>query len=278
MPTIQRYVLENPVPYALNGVDYWHFTFPGISASEMGNVLSAKVVCEKDGVTYESQTDVYSVKEYAYARLEKTSSASYRKVLVDMLNYGAAAQAHFKKNADNPVNTDLTDEQKAFGSSLEDFSVKKVENVISLNGATASFDAKNLVFGTNVELVYHMDFSNFKKDMPEGTTEAEKMANVKVVFKYNNGKGDKTVTVPYSQFTKNNGKYVASCSVLTPAEMGCTVNATIYDGNVPVSDTLQYSIESYVYNRLSGTGTSSETFKELLKRMVLYGKAVNEHF
>ena len=41
-PTIKQYVLENPTSYEIKNVDYWHFTFPGIAASEMGNSLSAR--------------------------------------------------------------------------------------------------------------------------------------------------------------------------------------------------------------------------------------------
>jgi len=275
--SVMQYVLENPASYSTGGVDYWHFTFPGIAASEMGNKLRARVICEKGGTTYASQTDEYSVREYAYSRLEKSTSDSYKKALVDMLNYGAAAQTHFEKNAASLVNASLTSAQKAYGTSMTGFSVTSCEKLIPLTGGeTASFEKKNLLYDTNVVLAYRMDFSNFKKDAPAGTTEAEKMANVKVTFKYNNGKGDKTVTVPYSQFTVSDGKYVASCDSLTPSEMSCVVNATIYDGDVPVSGTLQYSIESYVKNRLEESG--SDTYKDLMKKMVAYGRSVKAHF
>ena len=275
--TTWQYVLNNPESYQMNGVEYWHFTFPGIAASEMGNKLVATAYFEKNGKKYVSQADEYSVKAYAYARLSKSSSASYKKALVDMLNYGAAAQTHFGKNEANPVNAGLTDAQKAYGTPLEDFSVTSCEKLIPLaNGQTASFEKKNLLYATNVVLAYRMDFSNFKKDAAAGITEAEKMANVKVVFKYNNGKGEKTLTVPFSKFTTSDGKYVANCDCLTPAEMGCVVNATIYDGAMPISGTLQYSIETYVSNRLAESG--SNTYKDLMKKMILYGRSVKAHF
>lgn len=264
-PTTKQYVLENPASYVANSVDCWHFTFPGIAASEMGNVLKAKVVCVKNGTTLESQVDTYSVKEYAYNRLDKTSNATYRTVLVDMLNYGAEAQTHFKKNAGHLVNANLTATQQAYGTSLNGFSVSNCENLIGLNGATASFEKKNLLFDTNVVLAYRMEFAS-----------TQNMANVKVVFQYNNGTMNKSLTVPSSKFTKSDGKYVAYCDCLLPKEMGCTVNATIYDGSKAISGTLQYSIESYVANRL--TESSSDTYKTLLKRMVLYGRAVKTHF
>ena len=265
-PHVKQFTLQDPESYKIGSVEYWHFTFPGIAASEMGNRLMAKVTCEKGGETYESEVDTYSVKDYAYARLDKSTSASYKKALVDMLNYGAAAQTHFKKNAANPVNANLTAEQKKLGTPLDNFSATSCEKLIPLDGATATFDKKNVVFDSNVLLAYRMTFAS-----------GQNMENVKVTFRYDNGKGEKTKTIPAHAFSADgNNAYVAYFDGLTPAETGCAVSATIYDGSTKISGTLQYSIESYVSNRMEESG--STTYKDLLMKMVLYGRSVKAHF
>ena len=266
IPYVERYVLENPETLFIGDVEYWHFTFPGIASSEMGNRLYARVTFEKGGSTYLSQEDAYSVKDYAYDRLDNSTSDSYKKILVDMLNYGAASQIHFNRDVVNLVNANLTNAQKKYGTSLSGFKVTSCENLIPLaSGGSASFEKKNLQYENRVILLFRMDFAS-----------SQKMDDVKVVFQYNNGKKETTLTVPYAQFTKSEGKYVASCDCLTPADMGCMVNATIYDGNKQISGTLQYSIESYVKTRLEES--NSTTYKDLMKKMILYGRAVKAHF
>ena len=267
-PTIKQYVLTNPTSYQISNDDYWHFTFPGVSASEMANVLSAKLICTKDGETYVSQADVYSVGAYAYNRLDKSADDDFKKLLVDMLNYGAATQTHFGKNTANLVNKKLTKAQKKLATNLDGLVITNVDHLNDLTGATASFNGKNVMLDTNVVLAYRMTFQS-----------GQKMDNVKVVFKYNGGKGEKTVAVPASKFEKSGSAYVAYFDRLTPREMGCTVNATIYDGSKAISGTLQYSIETYVSNRLDPTeGSTSTTYKDLLKKMVAYGQTVKNHF
>ena len=57
-----------------------------------------------------------SVKKYAYKMLDLFSSdenyASFRTIIVDLLNYGAASQVYAGYQTDNLVNSELTDVQK----------------------------------------------------------------------------------------------------------------------------------------------------------------------
>lgn len=265
-PTWKQVELSNPTDYKIGNEDYWHFVFTGIAASEMGNVIKAKVVCEKDGTTYESRVDEYSVKAYAYDRLANSKSATYKTLLVDMLNYGAAAQTHFGKNVNNLVNADLTTEQRNLGTPLSQFGVTSCENLIGEGTYPAAFEMKNLLYDTNVVLMFRMDFpADYKMD------------NVKVKFSYVNGKNVmKTRTVPFANFGKSGGKYMVGCEGITPAEMDCVIDATIYDGDKAISQTLQYSIESYVASRIEES--TSTTYKNLMRLMILYGQAAKKHF
>ena len=182
-----------------------------------------------------------------------------------MLNYGAAAQIHFKKNAANLVNADLTAAQQALGTQ-GDPDLTNNESETELTGATAFINGKNLVFDSSVYLRYRMEF-------PEG----QNMSKVKIRFTYVNAKGEtKTQTVKASKFGTSGSYYTADCTIINPSEMRCVVSATIYNGTKPISSTLNYSIETYVYNRLKES--SSETYKNLLTQMIKYGISAENHF
>ncbi len=264
-PTIETRTITSWSDYTLSGEEYCHFVFPGIFAAEMGNRITARVSAVKDGETVYSQADEYSVKEYAYNRLEKTTSATYRTLLVDMLNYGSAAQTHFGKNAANLVNADLTATQASWGTQGE-LVTNNNESTVPLEGATAEINGKNLMFGSSVYLLYRMAFA-----------EGQDMSKVKIVFTYTNLKGEVLQqTVKASKFGTSGNYYTADCTNIIPSAMRCIVSATIYDGNTPISDTLNYSIETYVHNRLSASG--SATYKALITQMLRYGISAENHF
>jgi hypothetical protein len=97
----------------MSGVRNYRFLFNGIAAKEMGNEIKAYVLADKDGHTYTSEPDIYSIKTYAYACLNSDSPSiteSFKKLIVYMLNYGSFAQQYFNYNINNLVNADLTDE------------------------------------------------------------------------------------------------------------------------------------------------------------------------
>lgn len=81
----------------------------------MGSLVTATVHGTKDGKEYTGKSLEYSVKQYAYNKLKAdTTDDKFKTMLVDMLNYGAAAQEYWGYNPKNLVNAELTDEQKAY--------------------------------------------------------------------------------------------------------------------------------------------------------------------
>ena len=102
--------------------------------------------------------DTYSLKSYAMERLEHSTNSEFKKLLVDLLNYGAAAQTYFGYKTDALVNADLTDEQRALASktySLPD----AAENEAGANSAfPAAITGKNILFGNRITLLVATDF------------------------------------------------------------------------------------------------------------------------
>ena len=129
----QKYEKNSATSYSwknINITDYtydsktkqYRFVFDGISAAEMGNRVRARLCAKIDTQVYASEYTEYNIKKYAedvlFAKANSNSDADKKlcTLMVDMLNYGAAAQAYFGQNTGNPANKDLTSEQKALAS------------------------------------------------------------------------------------------------------------------------------------------------------------------
>ena len=264
-PTLVKKTLTSYKEQTIGSVVYYMFTFDGITSTDMGSILSAVLRADKNGVTYSTKPDKYSIKDYAMDRLQNSSSATFKKMLVDMLNYGAAAQIHFNKNAAHLANSDLTAAQKAMGTQTLP-TLKNAEKSTAVSGATATFDKKNVSFENKTVLMYRLKFAA-----------NQNMSNVKLTITYKTSSGTSvTKTIPASQFTKSGSYYIASIDTIAITDVRSVITAKIYDGSKQISNTFQYSIESYVYNRLQNS--DSETFKNLVTEMMKFGISAETHF
>jgi len=264
-PTFVKKTLTSYKEQTIGGVVYYMFTFDGITSTDMGSTLTASLLADKNGVTYSTKPDKYSIKDYAMDRIQNSSSATFKKMLVDMLNYGAAAQVHFDKNAAHLANSDLTAAQKKMGTQTLP-TLKNAEKTTAVSGATATFDKKNVSFENKTVLMYRLKFAT-----------GQNMANVKLKLTYKTSSGTSvTKTIPASQFTKSGSYYIVSIDSIAITDVRSVITAKIYDGSKQISNTFQYSIESYVYNRLNNS--DSETFKNLVTEMMKFGISAEEHF
>ena len=265
--TWKEYTVSDYTNITNGGVAYKRFVFNNVAAKEMGDELRAIVYADKDGVTYESNVDAYSVKTYAYNRLEKSKDDVFKTLLVDMLNYGAAAQVYFGYNTSHPANAELTDVQRALGTA-EVPELVSIDNTIKQEGATAHFKGRSIVMGSNVELKYYMTF-----DAGEPTE------NTKLVITYTTISGtNSSTTIPASQFIYDTDKasYTGKVTTIAAKDMSCLITAKIYDGDVMIGDISEYSVESYVYNRL--LKSTDENFKALIRELIKYGKSAEAYF
>ncbi|MBO7151990.1 MAG: leucine-rich repeat protein, partial [Clostridia bacterium] len=73
------------------GKNMYRFVYGNLNAKEYGIEVTATLIA--DGRV--KDVDTFSVREYAYGQLSKTTNAKFRTLLVDLLNYGAASQVYF---------------------------------------------------------------------------------------------------------------------------------------------------------------------------------------
>ncbi len=92
---------------------YYAIVYDGLAAKEMADTFYVTIY-NADGVAVSNakEDSVVAYVERAYA----SQTATGKTMMVDMLNYGAAAQTQFSYGTDNLANSNLTDEQKAVGT------------------------------------------------------------------------------------------------------------------------------------------------------------------
>ena len=250
--------------------DEYVFTYKNIAAREMGSKIYATVYAEKNGKAYISQIDEYSVSTYAMNKLNKSSTkAALKTLLVDMLNYGAAAQTYFNYNTGHLVNSSLTAAQKKLGTSASSLNITSDASETKISSPKAQFSGKNLLLGNNVAIVYYMTFdSSVNKN------------NVTLKLTYTTVKGETiTKTVPFKDFI--NGDYANEYRfdfTEVQAKDSCQpVTAVLYEGSKQISNKITYSVQTYAYNKLKKSTTSTE-LKSIINALMVYCKSAKNYF
>lgn len=244
--------------------DYYVFSYPGISPQMMNDVVSAVLYAEykENGKVYSTPIKPMTVKEYTYTMLDRYNSSKYAKLrtlLIDLLNYGEAAQKYMKYKTNNLVTADLTTEQKAWGTNKSlIFSDIKDFNYKPLSGATAKWTGSGLVLTNSV-----MVRAKFTTDDITNKT-------VKITC------GNRTFTYSAEDFTKNaDGSYYVYCDEIYANEMSKEILLTIYDNGEQCSSTMRYSIESYA--KAAHDAYPNQALDNLTQAMMRYGKSAEAY-
>ncbi len=260
--------IENWKEDTSKGYSRYRFSVTSISASEIGNLITASLHANKDSQEYYTSNDESSIKQYAYSRLEKSSDERLKSLLVDLLNYSSTAQQYFNYNPTQLANTELTEAQRALGTQ-EDVVLTQEQNIISLSGETkATISNKSVVLGNSIELKYYMTFDS-----------SVDVSTSKLVLEYESISRDNIhVEINGNEFGYDSEKnrYYTKLSTIAACDTGKLVSATIYIGDEAISDTLQYGIEVYCKNRFEKS--SDENLKNLLRVMLKYTRNATSYF
>ena len=86
-----------------------------------------------------------------------------------------------------------------------------------------------------------------------------------------------TWTIKGSEFKNiTDGEYMIYFDGLNVGQMSETVYATVYNGSDIVSNTVSYSIESYVYSKLAEQDLD-KNLKTMLEEMIKYGYSAHNY-
>ena len=221
----------------------------------------------KDGQEYYSRTDVYSVAEYAYGKLDSTKAtdtAELKTICANLLRYGSMAQTQFGYRTDALVDANMTDAHKAFLTDLNTVEMKDYRKQLSdLDTVIVPWKSTTLELGNKVIMCLIANLANYSGDPSE----------LSMRLSYIDSKGQNiTVERPLKLYDEAKMLYAVSYDGLRATEMRTIVSAAIYLNGTRVSKTVEYSIESY------GARSKDPAMQELCRAMLAYGDAANAFF
>ena len=252
----------------LGGVLCRAYVFSGVRATDMTVPIEA-VLCgtTANGTSYGRPVE-YSVRTYAMNTLARTDDEKLKTLLVDLLNYGAAAQEYFDYYTEDLANALLTEEQKAFGTSTDPVLESKTE-IIPLDGETkVNILSATLRLREKVTLLFNLSKTDYDGNIED--------LNVRVRYIGTDGQ-EKVDIIRYGDenLVETETGLTAEFSKLNAVQMRTVVSVTVYENDTPISSTAVYSIESYAASKVGDTDTA---LAALVKAMMRYGDSGENYF
>ncbi len=234
---------------------FYYFTLTGITAVQMGDQIEATLYMTKGENTYCSETDVYSVADYAYGQMKKEGNPqSLKKLCAELLRYGSYAQIFKDYRSDSLVNEIMTEEQMAYLSDLEAVTFNPNNRVLDdLADPSVTWAGKTLNLESKVVLKFVVNLSHYEGD-PQDLT---------LKISYTNYKGEvveKVLPAPELYMPELN-YYAFDLDTLLAAELRTLVSAAVYCGETQLSPTVEYSPDAYAIGK---TGTLLTLCKALM--------------
>ena len=244
---------------------YYYFTLEGLTAVQMNDVLEATLYMKKDGRLYCSETDHYSIAQYAYAQLNKDGAGERLKTLcADFLRYGAKAQIYKSYRTDALADSAMTASQRAYLSDLEAVSFGNTDRVLTdLDNAPITWAGKALNLESRVGLKFVFDPTNYSGSI----------SDLMLCISYRDGNGNQRsakIKDP-ALYNEAKGLYVFTADMLLAAELRSVVAVQIFADNTPLSCTLEYSADTYGNNK---TGA----LLDLCKALFAYSDSAKAYF
>ncbi len=226
-------------------------TYTGVFAMEMGDQFTSTVYAvTEDGTINFGPSVTDSVQSFLMQQLTaEDSPVVLKSLVVDMLNYGAAAQRHFNYDLGNLVNNCLTEEQKAFGTKIIPEAV---------NGSSTSGSGASIITSVSVQSKV-MLYLTFRY-------RATADSNLKVVIKNTDGK----IISEYAPYQINTANCKAIYEDVSARQMRELITIELYDNGVLVTQSVTWSVESYVA-QIREDSNSSEALVDAVNMMLAYG-------
>ena len=246
------------------------FSYPGIAAAQMNDAIRATIHIENaTGQEYVSPVMNTSVATYLNGLL--TSSASDTKLvtlIIDMLNYGAAAQVYFDRHADAPVNEAFESFRTYASYASADFK-SALENLATTENAEDKSGKLNLSLdlGTRIGIL-------FKVTVPTDVN----VDDVTLVVTDAEGNVLETLAVA-GNGTDNKGRYLVNFYGSTSRDMRRVVYATAYANGEAITGTYAYSISTYTWGiQENATVLGDPNLVLITRMMMLYGDSAEAYF
>lgn len=251
---------------------YYVFPYRNISPQSMNDTVTATVYGTRNGILYHGESVDFSVAQYVYGMLERDNeNVKLRTLLVDLLNYGAAAQTYQNYKTNNLVNADLTDEQKCWASTDKLNLVNVTDkNYNTVENASVTWKSVGLNLSNGIALRYTFNTKTIDgiqfRLICEGS---EELVSFDGITPVDNGDGTYTYKNGFVLTDNGNGTYILVLDGLYADMMQKEIYITAMRGDTPVSNTIRYSIESYA--KQVQDKMSDSKLRKLTDAMMRYG-------
>ena len=263
--TVETMIISD---YTING-DRMVFSYPGISAAQMNDAIRATLYV-KDASGKEYVGPVYNTSIAFYLDgLLKASAADTKLVtlIMDMVNYGAAAQVYFDRHADALVN-EAYDSFKTYASYASADFTTALENMATTEGSDGKPGKLNigLDLGTRIGAQY-------KVTIPAGVN----VEDISLVVTDAEGNVLETMAVAGNP-TDSKGRYLVNFYGFTSRDMRRVVYATAYVNGEAITGTYGYSISTYAWGIQTNAASQPENLVNVTRAMMLYGDSAAAYF
>ena len=231
------------------------FVYDQIFSSEMYKDVSFVLHATKDGVEYYGDPYTTSIQTYVLNDLNSATGA-YKTLLVDLLNYGAAAQTYTGSNS-VPVNSTLTPEQQACAT--QDYACTyNNKTVARIDNPTAAWYGAQCVLGSSIQPM--LTFADTTGQGIDGVS-------VRAVI---NGK---ECTIDSFKALGNN-QYSFTFDEVYANQLATPIEFTVMNNGQAISNTYRFDVESYAAQCFQN-GTAAD--QAMIAAMVKYGRAAKAY-
>ena len=222
---------------------YYYYTLEGMTAVQIGDRVEATLYMEKGGRQYLSETDLYSVSDYAYSQLNKANATDSLKTLcADLLRYGASAQSYKGYRTDSLCDSAMTLTHRSYLTNLDTVTFgSHNEESGDFNAPAIVWVGKALDLNSKVTLRFVCNTSAYKGD-PKNLT-------LEVCYTDIQGKACRTVVTDPVPYGTDPQQYAFSFDGLLAAELRSVLSVTVCEGDMPLSNSLCYSADTYGNNK-----------------------------
>jgi len=221
---------------------FYYYTLTGLTAVQMGDVVSAQLHMEKEGQPYLSKVDTYSVAQYAYSQMNKDVPHSLKALCADLLRYGKEAQIFKAYRTDALVDASMTEAHRAYLSDAEAISFGNNNEVLNdLEKPVITWEGKSLSLDTKVAVKYV-----FSPGAYEGKVED---LVLRVHYANHNGAVSQTTLTEPVLYNEAMNTYAFTFDGLLAAELRAVTDVAVYAGDTRLSQTLRYSPDTYGNNK-----------------------------
>ncbi len=245
--------------------NFYYYTLTGITAVQMGDVVTARLHMEKKGQPYLSKADTYSIAQYAYAQLNKDTTADSLKALcAALLRYGKEAQVFKSYRTDAFVDAAMTEAHKAYLSDAEAVTFGSNNQVLAdLQAPAVTWVGKALDLDSKVCLKYVFT--------PATYTGAVEDLVLKVRYVNHSGEAVEVILTDPVLYNSAMNSYAFTFDGLLAAELRTVLDAAVYAGDTRLSQTLRYSPDTY------GNGKTGQLLT-LCKALFAYSDTAKAYF